>query len=56
MRDAMFAVALLVSLVCVVVGVATWSPGLAWIVGGVLGGGWSWLLLGGDDAKEGEDE
>ena len=36
MREVAFLLALCVSAACIVVGVATWSPGLAWIVAGVL--------------------
>lgn len=58
MRDVLFAVALLLCLAAIVVGVATYTVGAAWIVGGVLGVVWSWLVLGGDDAAvtESEDE
>lgn len=57
MRDVLFAVALLLCLVSIVIGIATYSPGAAWIAGGVLGVVWSWLVLGGDDAvTESEDE
>lgn len=55
MRDALFGVALLLCLVAIVVGVATYAPGVAWIVAGVLGIPWSWLVLGGDDSPTSEE-
>lgn len=55
MRDALFAVALLLCLAAIVVGIATYSPGSAWIAAGVLGIVWSWLILGGEPDKEGDE-
>jgi len=49
MRDVLFALALLACLAAIAIGVATYTPGAAWIVGGVLGVVWSWLVLGDDD-------
>ena len=58
MREFAFLVILLMAAGCVVVGVASWSPGLAWIVAGVLLACVGWLALGGDQAASdlGDDE
>lgn len=47
MRVFVFLAALLVSAACVVVGVAHWSFGAAWVLAGVLLAALSWLALGG---------
>lgn len=44
-REAAFALALSTSAACATYGVSQFSKPLAWIVGGVLLGGLSWLLL-----------
>ncbi len=59
MREILFAFALVVALASVVVGVAHWSQGAAFIVGGVLLAPLAWSVLADtDDATEtaGEDE
>lgn len=45
MREVLFAAALLVAGAFVVVGVALYLPPVAWMVGGLLLAGWSWLIL-----------
>lgn len=49
MREIVFLLVLSVAAGCVVVGVASWSPGLAWIVAGLLLAPIAWLGLAGDD-------
>jgi hypothetical protein len=56
MREIAFLVVLLIAAACVVVGVSTWSVGLAWIVGGVLLAATGWLALGGAVDTPGVDE
>ncbi len=48
-REVLFAAAAALALVAVVFGIHQYSVAAAWIAGGVLFGGWSWLILGGDD-------
>ncbi len=48
MRVIVFAVALLAALAAVVVGVAMVSPAAGWIIGGVGGAGWAYLVLADD--------
>lgn len=45
LREAAFALALLLSSVLVVYGVGFFSEGAAWIVAGVLAAGWTWAVL-----------
>jgi len=45
-REVMFAVALLAAFVAITIGVAMAYPPAAWIVGGLLGALWAWLVLG----------
>lgn len=49
MREALFLLALVAAAACVVVGVATWSTGVAWVVAGVLLALIAWLGLAGND-------
>lgn len=54
-RDVLFAISLLAALAAVVVGIALiWVPA-AWIVGGIGGGAWAWLVLA-DTDDDGGDE
>lgn len=46
MRELIFAVTLVVSAAAITVGVALIQPEAGWVVGGVLFGMWSWLVLG----------
>lgn len=46
MRERIFAVLLALAAGAVVMGVLHFSPGAAWIVGGVLLGLWTWLVFG----------
>jgi hypothetical protein len=55
-RDVLFALALLVCIAAVVVGVALYTVGAAWIVAGVLGFVWAWLVLSGDSAPASEGD
>lgn len=48
MRESLFAGATLACGASVTIGAAQAYPPAGWIVGGVLGGIWSWLALGGD--------
>lgn len=48
MREALFALVLLVASACVVAGVAQYAPGVAWVVAGVLLASIGWLILGDD--------
>lgn len=48
MREAGFALVLVLAAACIVVGVAHWSHGVAWCVAGVLLAPIGWLVLGGD--------
>lgn len=45
MRDAIFALLLLSACASIVIGVASWSTGAAWVTAGVLGIVWSWLVF-----------
>jgi len=47
-RVIVFAVVLLACAACIVVGAAIVAPAAAWIVAGLLGGIWAWLVLSGD--------
>lgn len=56
MREVVFLLVLALAAACVVVGVAEWSVGLAWIVAGVLLACIAWLGLAGDDETTQPDE
>jgi len=56
MRELLFGLSLVACAICVVVGVASWSAGMAWIVAGVLGAVVSFLVLQGDDVATDEVE
>lgn len=45
MREALLALLLAAAGVLVVIGVAQWSTGAAWLVGGVLLAGWSVIAI-----------
>lgn len=51
MRELTFLFVLLIAAACVVLGVSTWSLGLAFVVAGVLLAALGWLALGGDTAN-----
>lgn len=48
-REALFAAYVAVAIVAVVRGVAMFSEAAGWIVGGVAGAAWAWLMLGGGE-------
>lgn len=52
-REIAFGVVLLIAAACLVVGVAHFSVGVAWMVGGVLLAGIGWLVLGDDTGAAG---
>ena len=49
MREILLGIAATACVVCIVIGVAHWSDGAAWIVGGVLGAVVAYLALLEDD-------
>lgn len=52
MREVLFGLALLVAVALIVVGVSTFSVGVALIVAGLLLAPLSWLMLGDDGSPE----
>lgn len=56
MREFLFFLILLVAALCVVVGVAHYAVGVAWIVGGALFAILGWLVVGGESDASAADE
>jgi hypothetical protein len=52
-REIAFGVVLLIAAACLVIGVAHFSVGAAWMVAGVLLAGIGWLVLGDDTEATG---
>jgi len=56
MRELLFGLSLVACSICVIVGVAHWSPGFAWIIAGLLGALVSFLVLQGGDGVGAETD